>query len=441
MRKIILAPLLATLALGACEPTTANPTPKTPASVADASAASTTPTAPAAASHATDVHPVEPGGSVQPAAKASNAFGFKLYQQVGDAQGNLAFSPASISIALAMTYAGARADTAKEMKTALSFPAASGALHGGWASILSGWQTAADVEISVANRLYGEQKYSFEAPFLKLTHSSYGAPLMPVDFAGTPQVQRKRINDWVALQTHDRIEDLLPADGVTADTRMALVNAMYFKSKWASPFLPTHTTQAVFATPHGSVNVPMMSQSERMAYAEIDGVKLAERSYANREFAAVFVLPDSPGELAAVEKKLDAKRFATWTSALSRQQVSMTLPRFQIEPKEPVELSKSLKALGMLSAFDPNTADFTAMANPANPADRLFVEKVFHKTFVAMDEAGTEAAAATAVTMGRTGGALTGVKEFRADRPFLFFIRNVKTGLVMFAGRVVDPSK
>lgn len=445
MKRIIIAPMLATLALAGCDPTTPMPTPDpqlTGTTTVPAPGPQTDPShSTQPASDNPDSPPVTPGGDAAPAVTASNAFGFAFHREIMGAEGNLAYSPASISMALAMTYAGAKGDTADEMKKTLRFPAKADALHGGWASVISGWQGAEHVEISVANRLYGDKKYTFEAPYLALTKSRYGAPLLSVDFAGAPEAQRTLINDWVEKQTRDRIEDLIPAGGVSGDTRMALVNALYFKSQWATPFDTKRTADAAFAAPKGSVTVPMMTQTEHMSYAEVDGVKLAQRSYKNGDFATLFVLPEKADGLAELENKLDAKLFTSWTSALSGERVEMKLPRFEIEQKEPLELGGMLQKLGMSAAFQRGAADFTGITNPKNPEDRLFIEKVYHKAFIGMDEAGTEAAAATAVMMGRAGGMPSEPKAFHADRPFLFFIRDAVTGLVMFTGRVVDPSK
>jgi serpin B len=435
MKRTLIAPTLAALAMLGCETTAPQPEPPTPATSQTPSPSTPTPNKPAS-----DI-PVKPGGDAAAAVTASNTFGMNLYQELRAEDGNLAYSPASISIALAMTYAGAKGETAQEMRTTLAFPDQADALHGGWATVMSRWQGAENVQISVANRLFGDKKYTFEPGYLSLTKSRYGAPLEPVDFAGAPEAQRKHINDWVANKTNDLIKDLIPEDGVTSDTRMALVNAIYFKAKWLTPFDDKRTEEAAFAAPGGSVKVPMMSQTEHMKYAEVDGVKIAERPYKNSSFAAMFVLPEKEDGLAELEKKLDAKLLDRWTTALESERVAMKLPRFKIEPKAPVELEAVLLKMGMKTPFVRGKADFTGITNPPSPADRLFIEQVYHKAFVSMDEAGTEAAAATAVMMGRAGGKPSEPKSFEADRPFLFFVRDAKTGLVMFAGRVLDPTK
>lgn len=442
MHKLI-APTLALLALSGCETSASSPTvdpnvsstgtasPQLPMPVAS----SGKPSQPVA-----DV-PVQPAAAAEDAVGASNQFGFAIYQHIRSREGNLAYSPASISIALAMTYAGAKGDTAKEMRSALAFPESPDALHGGWQTMVSRFQKSGDdVEISVANRLFGDKRYTFEPAFLSLTESRYGAPLEAVDFAGDPEAQRLRINGWVAEKTKDRIEDLVPPTGVSRDTRLALVNAMYFKAAWGLPFNEDATTTAAFAAPSGSVDTKMMRQTTSMKFAEVDGVKLAEKTYKGGEFATLFVLPKEGDDLSALEKRLDAKLFEQWTSALANERVRMSLPRFEVKPDKSIELRSTLEAMGMRIPFT-NAADFTGIANPPSTADQLKIEKVFHKAFVAMNEKGTEAAAATAVMMGRKGAAPGEPAVFTADRPFMFFIRDTKTGLVMFAGRVMDPTK
>ena len=453
---------LALLALVACEPTPlggATPDSVTPVSTSAQPTAqpsaqpsaqptappSAQPTAQPSASPAGNIAPTSPvaaGGPASTAVQASNGFGLALYQRLAAKPGNLAFSPASISLALAMTYAGAKGDTATQMAVTLQAGPDAKAFHGAWASQLSAWQGNQDVEIAVANRLFGDQHYSFEAPYLALTKSRYGAPLQPVDFAGAPERQRVMINGWVAKQTHDRIQDLIPPQGVTPDTRMALVNAMYFKGSWAEPFNDKVTRDGAFTTADGAkVTTPMMTNTTFAKYGEHEGVQLMELGYEGGRFATLFVLPAPSAKIGDLESKLDKARLDAWTGALHGERTSIRLPRFTIEPGPAVELSTPLRAMGMELPFVRGKADFSGITNPANPEDRLFIEKVYHKTFVSMNEAGTEAAAATAVMMARAGGAPMDPKRFHADRPFLFFIRDTASNLVMFAGRVVDPTR
>ncbi len=389
------------------------------------------------------VAPIDKAGSADAAVAASNGFGMDLYQRLDKSGGNVAFSPASISIALAMTYAGAKGDTASQMQKTLQFPKKASDLHGGWATVLSAWQSVKGTDVRVANRLFGDAKYKFEAPFLALNKSRYGAPLLPVDFAGDHEAQRVRINTWVAQQTKDHIVNLIPKPGINADTRMVLVNALYFKAAWATKFKKNHTQNADFATEAGkTVKVKMMHQTSRMKYGVVDGVSVAQLGYKDGRFATMFVLPKKGENLAALEKRLDDAALETWSKGLEGTNVDLKIPRFKVEPGDAVELSKTLDSMGMKAPFSRSKADFTGITNPSNDADKLFIQKVFHKAFVGVDEVGTEAAAATAVVMGRKGkGRKQEAKVFHADRPFLFFVRDTKTGLVMFAGRVADPSK
>jgi len=413
------APALLTLgALAACEPTGAITKDITPTS------------------------PIAAAGPVEAAVKANNGFGLALYQQLKGKAGNLAFSPASISLALAMTYAGARGETATEMEKTLQAGPDAKAFHSAWATQLNGWQSPTGADIAVANRLFGDKRYAFEAPYLSLTKAHYGAPLQPVDFAGAPQQQRLIINAWVAEQTRDRIKDLIPPPGVTGATRMALVNAIYFKAKWNAPFPKAGTKDDTFTTAAGTkVTTPMMTHTTAAHYGEVDGVQLMALGYRGGRFATLFVLPPANQKLADVESKLDRGLLDQWTGALQREQVWIRLPKFTIKPGAAVALKAPLQAMGMKRAFASGGADFTGITNPSNPSDRLFITQVYHKAFVAMDEAGTEAAAATAVVAGRESAAPREPKQFRADRPFLFFIRDIKTNLVMFAGRLVDPTQ
>ncbi len=275
MRNTPLIAIVALLAAAGCE-TSTTPKPEGPPG-SSASAAAGAPSTTAAATASTHVNPasddkeekitVTPGGDAAPAADASNAFGMALYQQLRKSEGNLAFSPASISIALAMTYGGAKDKTAEEMRSAMRFPDAAKELHGGWATVLSTWSKATKIEIEVANRLFGAKRYTFVPAFLSQTKTRYGAPLQSVDFAGAPQAQRKLINASVAQKTKRRIEDLIPVTGIDDQTRLVLVNAMYFKGKWKDTFNKDITEPAAFHASGGDVDVPMMRQTSSMGYA------------------------------------------------------------------------------------------------------------------------------------------------------------------------------
>lgn len=387
--------------------------------------------------------PATPTGAAAAAAlaKGSNTFGFDLWSRVRKEPGNLSISPASISIALAMTWGGAKGGTAAEMKQALRLGVDAGAAMAGWGQLAAALQDKSrSLVLRIANRLFGEQSYKLEAPYLEQTRAAFGAPLEALDFAKAPEPARAHINKWVADQTEQRIKDLLPPRSIVADTRLVLVNAIYFLADWREPFEKHATREQPFTVAPGKTR-PAKLMVRRGSYrmAKVDGVSVLELPYAGDDTAMLVVLPDRVDGLGDVEQALDADKLATWTQALGQQEVLVWLPRFTIDPPAALELSKSLKALGMAQAFDAERADFTGIANPPKPADRLYIGAVFHKAFVKVDEKGTEAAAATAVAPRLGGGMPRPVPEFKADHPFLFFIVDRASGLLLFMGRVTDP--
>ncbi len=379
-------------------------------------------------------------------ATSSNAFATDLYARLRKQPGNLAVSPGSITLALAMTWAGARGDTAREMARVLHFSGAQNEVVESAARQLATWKdpTRTTYTLGVANRLFGEKSYTFDPAFLKLSSDSFKAPLEPVDFRGAHEAGRQRINGWVAGETRDRIKDLLPPRSIDPQTRLVLVNAVYFLGDWLHPFVKARTRPLpFFATPAKSSDVPMMSQEMRFAYGTHAGVKVLEMPYVGNELAMTLVLPDDKGGLDAIEQNLTADRISAWIGAMSPQRVQVTLPVFEVNPSTSLSLKETLKEMGMPVAFQNGRADFSGIANPPNPEDRLYIGDVFHKAFVRVDEKGTEAAAATAVVMPRSGAKMEPEKtvEFRADHPFLFFLRDVRSGMILFMGRVNDPAK
>jgi serine protease inhibitor len=358
-----------------------------------------------------------------PVLAATHAFAFDLYGRLADGPGNLAFSPASVEIALTMTWEGARGETAAEMKRVLH-------LDGQPASDLGGADRK--VVLRVANRLFGERTYRFEPPFRDR--------IEPLDFKGAPDAARRRINDWVADQTEKRITNLLPEGSIKPVTRLVLTNAIYFLGDWQSPFQKEWTRPQPFHAHEARLHdVPMMHQASTFPFAETGGVKVLEMPYAGGDTAMDFVLPDAPDALPKLERRLTPELFDGWLRALEPQRVAVSLPRVTIDPPEPTRLSDALQALGMKRAFDPEAADLTGIANPPDKQDRLFIGEVFHKAFVRIDEKGTEAAAATAVVAPGGTGAAPKAKEFRADHPFLFVLRDLRTGRILFMGHVYDP--
>jgi len=383
-----------------------------------------------------------PKAEVAPLAASSNAFAFALWRRVGGRPGNLALSPASISTALAMTWGGAKGETAAQMKQTLQLDGEPEVVGRRWGTLASALQSPSrKTKIRIANRLFGEKSYTFEPLFLDRTKAAYGAPLEPVDFKHAVEASRKQINDWVERYTERRIANLLPPRSLGDTTRLVLVNAIYFLGDWAAPFKKEATFDEPFLRSGGArAPVPMMHALGHYGLAKADGVAMLELPYKGEETAMLVVLPDKQDGLAEVEQALDAAKLVAWTGALAGQEVNVTLPKFTIDPPESIPLAEHLSGLGMRDAFDRERADFTGIANPPDPAQRLFISAVFHKAFVKTDEKGTEAAAATAVVMGNVGAAPPPpAAEFKADHPFLFFIVERSSGLILFMGRVADP--
>ncbi|WP_224363545.1 serpin family protein [Hyalangium versicolor] len=392
---------------------------------------------------ATPVEPPEPEVLGRLAA-SSNAFAVDLWNQLRLREGNLTVSPASISLALAMAWGGARGETAAEMKQVLHFEGSADEVMASAGQLLRSWNTSDGFAmLRVANRLFGERSYAFEQPYLEQTRAAFGAPLEPMDFGAGVETSRQHINDWVARQTQERIKGLLPPGSLKPGlTRLVLVNAIYFKALWAYPFQGSNTRPGrFFATRTRIQEVPLMQRMGNYRFAELDGVKVLEVLYNGEDASMILVLPDEIDGLAAVEQRLTSARFSSWIDALSRERVDVVLPRFEISPEGGMELGEILSGMGMQKAFDPGRADFTGMANPRNPEERLHISDVFHKAFIKLDEEGTEAAAATAVVMAaRSALRPNAPKEFRADHPFLFFLRDTRSGMVLFMGRVADPA-
>jgi len=383
-------------------------------------------------------------------AAANRAFSADLYQKLRMQDGNLFFSPYSISLALAMTYAGARGDTAAQMAEALHFSLPPERLHPAFNALdqyLAGLgvptnpsqPTPADssgqiFQLSIANAVWGQQGHPFLPAYLDLLAQNYGAGLRLVDFAGAAETSRQVINNWVSQQTKDKIKDLFPQGSIDSSTRLALANAIYFKASWQYAFLETGTHDGAFHLQDGStVNVPMMSSIEAATYYEKGSdFQAVGLPYLGGKAMMVVVLPDE-GKLAQFEAGLDAARLDSILTGLEGSHVDLSLPKFKLEAS--FALPNTLKAMGMVDAFDEGKADFSGMDGQHN----LFISAVVHKAYVSVDEKGTEAAAATGVAMAES--AMINPPTVKVDRPFLFFIYEQGSGTVLFAGRVMNPAK
>jgi serine protease inhibitor len=388
-----------------------------------------------------DTSPNVSSADVDEVASGNTDFAFDLYQQIApESAQNLFYSPYSISLALAMTYAGARGDTATQMASTLHFSLPPATLHPAFDKLDLELRSRADggkgLTLNIADSLWGDQAIQFEHPFLDTLAVSYGAGLHVVDFQHATEAARGAINGWVSDETHDKIPNLIGEGALTPDTRLVLVNAIYFKASWQTQFDPTLTAPKAFTRLDGStVQANEMSEATDLGYAEGSNYQAVEIPYQGGKTSMVVVLP-APGQFTAVEDQLAGSFVRSLFNALSYNQVDLDLPKFTVHG-ETIDLKKELKALGMTDAFD-GSADFSGMVDPS--IAQIYLAHVLHQAFVKVDETGTEAAAATAV-IGNTGSAApVNVKTVNVDRPFLFMIRDVPTNSVLFAGRVLDPT-
>lgn len=357
------------------------------------------------------------------------------------ASSNLVFSPHSISIALAMTFAGARTTSESQMADALRFTLPAPRLHAAFNALDQQLATRASAagegggrpfRLRVANALFGQRGYPWQAPFLDTLAEHYGAGLSALDFAADPEAARVRINGWVADYTEQRIPELIQRGVITAQTTLVLTNAVYFNASWDAPFEPSRTASAAFnRETGGAVMVPTMNLVREMRYGEDSGWKAVELLYVGKQVSMLLLLPPE-GPLATFESELNEVRLRDLVASLNSRAVTLAMPKFRV--RSPVGLKAALQRLGMSAPFEAGVADLSGMDGTRN----LFIQDVVHEGFIAVDEAGTEAAAATAVVVGRTSAPEPAT--FVANRPFLFVIRDNPTGAVLFMGRVVDPS-
>jgi serpin B len=372
--------------------------------------------------------------------EGNSAFAFELYQALRGEERNLFYSPYSISLALAMTYAGARGETEQQMAETLKFLLAQEDLHpafNGLDILLAQRGEGAEgkddqgFRLNIVNAIWGQKDYAFLDEFLDVLAENYGAGLRLVDFINETEKSRVTINDWVSEQTEGRIEDLIPQGVITILTRLVLTNAIYFNAAWEYPFEEDATYNGPFYLLDGSeVTVPLMRQTESFRYAEGDGYQAVELPYDGRELSMVILLPEE-GQFEAFEGSLDADLVAAIIEDLDSSEVALTMPKFEFESA--FGLKEALSAMGMPIAFT-DEADFSGMTGVRD----LHIAEVIHKAFVSVDEAGTEAAAATAVIMELTAMPAEPV-EVTVDHPFIFLIRDIETGTILFVGRVLNP--
>ncbi len=373
--------------------------------------------------------------------EGNSTFAFTLYHALKETDDNLFYSPYSVSLALAMTYAGARTETAQQMADTLHFTLPQDSLHPAFNSLDialnrrgegAAGKDGEGFRLNVVNAIWGQENYEFRSEFLDLLAENYGAGLRILDFANAPEVSRVTINDWVSDQTERRIEDLIPPGAINILTRLVLTNAIYFNSAWQYPFPENMTADGVFYLLDGNeITVPMMKQTESLGYAENAGYQAVDLPYDGGELSMVILLPQI-GQLGDFENAMDAQQVQAIIESLEHKRVALAMPGFEFASI--FSLKEALAAMGMPVAFS-ESADFSGIAGNRE----LFITDVVHKAFVSVDEAGTEAAAATAVIVGTTGIPESPV-EVTLNHPFIFLIRDIETGAILFVGRVVNPS-
>ncbi len=370
-------------------------------------------------------------------AEDNNRFALDLYARLrAEKSANLFFSPSSISTALAMTYAGARGETAEQMAKVLHLRGPQEKLHAAFGDLRRLWNAERREQgyrLSVANRLWGQQGFHFLPEFQAITRERYGAELAPVDFARHAEDARLQINGWVEEQTQGKIRDLIAPGVLDAMTRLVLTNAIYFKGDWTAPFRKESTQPAPFhVSASMTTDVALMAQFESFRFWAGDSLKVVELPYGEGDLAMLVLLPDQIEGLPALEARLTADNLSRWQSGLRKQKVRVSLPRFTLTSQ--FELADVLRAMGMTRLFSAREADLSGMSSE----EELSVSAVIHKAFVDVNEEGTEAAAATAVGI-RTAAMIAEPPVFRADHPFVFLIRDNRTGSILFLGRLVNP--
>ena len=370
--------------------------------------------------------------------RGNNDFAFNLYQKLREEEsGNLFYSPYSISLALAMTYAGARGETERQMSNALHFTLSQDKLHSAFNALDlqlasrgegSGGQDGKGFRLNIANAIWGQQGYSFLQNFLDKLAENYGAGMRIANFTEAPENSRVTINDWVAHQTEEKIKDLIPSGAIDNLTRLVLTNAIYFNAAWLHTFDERATAEGDFYLLTGnSIKVPMMRQTESFGYARNTGYQAVELLYDGSEISMVILLPDK-GTFDPFEKSLNAELVSRISKDMRHKRIELTMPSFEFEAQ--FKLGAMLQKMGISDAFNPQLADFSGMDGTKN----LSISDAFHKAFVLVNENGTEAAAATGVVIGVTSLP----PRVTVDRPFIFLIRDIATNTTLFVGRVID---
>mgnify|MGYP001765497675 CR=1 FL=1 len=401
------------------------------------------PTSPEAKSDQARVaNPAVPAEQMEILVDGNNAFALDLYQSLRSSDGNLFYSPYSISLALGMTYGGARGVSEAQMADVLHFDLPQAELHPAFNRLDIDLEGSSEPEnedvqpmqLSIANAIWGQEGYPFLPEYLDLLALNYGAGINLADFTTRAEPTRKEINQWVSDQTEERIQDLLAPGVVDATTRMVLVNAIYFLADWEQQFDANNTYQVPFYLLDGTdVQVDMMSDQMALPYLRGENYQAVELPYAGGSAVMDIIMPDE-GQLAAFESALDWSKLEGILSNLQGVDLRLRMPKFTFSSQ--FDLAKVLAGMGMPDAFCAGAADFSGMDGSGG----LCISAVIHQAFVAVDEEGTEAAAATAVVMEEAAMIYNGL-ELTIDHPFFFLIRDLGSGQVLFVGRVLNPGQ
>jgi len=376
--------------------------------------------------------------SMKAQAVGNTGFALELYHKIRVADGNLFLSPYSISAALAMTYAGARGETASQMAKALDMVLPQDKLNPAFADLqgqLNALQEKGGIQLNTANSLWPQAGYPLLSSYVSLVKRYYGVTITPLDYGSDSETARRRINAWVEEQTRKKIKDLIQPGMLDPSTRLVLANAIYFKGNWSTAFKREATKDiAFYRLAGGPVQVPTMVQREQFGYADHADLQVLELPYAGNELSMLVLLPKKTDGLPDLEKRLTPENLGKWTNGLSKQEVEVFLPRFRVTSR--FDLGRALSSMGMVDAFDRRKADFSGMDGKPG---WLYIGVVAHKAFVDVNEEGTEAAAATGVGM-KMAALPVRTPVFRADHAFFFLIRHNPSGSILFMGRVLDPT-
>ena len=391
-----------------------------------------------------EMAPAVTEAQIQTLARDNTAFALDFYNQLRTGEGNIIYSPFSISLALAMTMAGAEGSTQAAMQEALRLSLPLDTLYPSFDALLLAIESSEQLSnenaegdpftLNIANSIWGQAGYPFKEPFLNTLAQYFGAGMYTVDYQQAPEAARQAINGWVEEETNDKIKDLIPEGAIDTLTRLVLANAIYFKGSWYTAFNESATAAAPFNLLDGSqVDAQMMSLTgEHLMYGTGNGYQVVQLPYMSTDFVMTLIVPDQ-GEFEAIESALTAEAYAEMTDNLAYKLVDVQMPKFDFESS--VNANDILMALGMGEAFDGSAADFSGMTDE----DRLVISDVLHKATITVDENGTEAAAATAVIMKLTAAMPEDAIQLVMDRPFLFTIEHQPTGSILFMGRVVEP--